>query len=283
MRKRPYYSIRTGRNPNAPNISLQLFLRLFKELFLSFEEKDYFQESFGYYCVDQDEVPGKLGRDISAVLLRKLRKDNLWPILDKYEQYSEDDLFDMIEFLHDHISYPVDGYYHDYCDCGWHYSEFDTSKGREEFRQEVNELLRDYSSGYELSESGEILILADSGIESLFEAPVPTEDTENIRARVASAVVKFRRSRSSLDDRRDAIRDLADVLEFLRPKVREVLASKDESDLFELANRYGIRHHRPDQKTDYDKPIFYSWMFYYYLATIHAALRLIQKGEGVEI
>lgn len=75
------------------------------------------------------------------------------------------------------------------------------------------------------------------------------------------------------------MRDLADVLEFLRPRVKEVLTSKDESDLFHLANNFGIRHHNDQQRTDYDRPIFYSWMFYYYLATIHAATRLIER-EG---
>lgn len=69
------------------------------------------------------------------------------------------------------------------------------------------------------------------------------------------------------------------MLEFLRPKLEQVLTSKDESDLFNTANNFGIRHHNERQKTDYDKSIWYSWMFYYYLATIHAALRLIEKQE----
>lgn len=111
------------------------------------------------------------------------------------------------------------------------------------------------------------------------EAPVPKIDPGNIEARIDAARVKFRRHRSSLDDRRDAIRDLADVLEFLRPKLKNVLTSKDESDLFNLANNFGIRHHNEAQKVQYDKPIWYSWLFYYYLATIHAVVRLIDKAS----
>ena len=77
------------------------------------------------------------------------------------------------------------------------------------------------------------------------------------------------------------MRDLADVLEFLRPQAKLVLASKDESDLFELANSFGIRHHNQRQKTGYDSAIWHSWMFYYYLATIHAVTRLIERsGHG---
>jgi hypothetical protein len=83
----------------------------------------------------------------------------------------------------------------------------------------------------------------------------------------------------SLDERRDAVRDLADVLEFIKPQLKQVLAKSNEAELFNIANDFGIRHHRPDQKTDYDKPIFYRWLYYYYyLATIHAGVRLIQRG-----
>jgi hypothetical protein len=69
-------------------------------------------------------------------------------------------------------------------------------------------------------------------------------------------------------------------LEFLRPQIKEVILSQAESDLFNIANNYSIRHHKDGQKQDYDKAIWYNWMFYYYLATIHACLRLIKKDES---
>ena len=108
---------------------------------------------------------------------------------------------------------------------------------------------------------------------------MPVYDPDNVESRVNSAVLKFRRYRSSIDDRRDAIRDLADVLEFLRPKLKLVITKSDEGDLFNIANNFGIRHHNESQKTDYDRAIWHSWLFYYYLATIHATLRLIEKYE----
>lgn len=114
-------------------------------------------------------------------------------------------------------------------------------------------------------------------MENLLAANIPNHDAQNVEQRVDAAILKFRRYRSSKEDRRDAVRDLADVLEFLRPKVKGVLTTKDESDLFNIANNFGIRHHNDQQKTNYDKAIWYSWMFYYYLSTIHAALRLLEK------
>jgi hypothetical protein len=62
---------------------------------------------------------------------------------------------------------------------------------------------------------------------------------------------------------------LADVLESLRPKIKTALSSKDESDLFNIANNFEIRHKNSRQQSEYD-PIWLSWMFYFYLATIHA-------------
>ncbi len=71
------------------------------------------------------------------------------------------------------------------------------------------------------------------------------------------------------------------MLEYLRPQLKQILSSNDESDLFNLANNFGIRHHNQRQKTDYD-PAWLSWIFHHYLATIHLATRLVeQRGYAV--
>jgi hypothetical protein len=116
----------------------------------------------------------------------------------------------------------------------------------------MNRLLGSYKPPHELLQNGEVASKADPGLENLFKTDLP---------------------------RTDALRDLADVLEFLRPQLKSVLKSQDEADLFNIANNFGIRHHNEKQKTDYDEAIWLSWIFYYYLATIHAAVRLIEKNE----
>ncbi|GAP12178.1 hypothetical protein BECAL_03381 [Bellilinea caldifistulae] len=279
MKNRPYYSIRTGKHPHT-KYNLDLLRRLFIEVYRKFEWDEYFQEAFGYRCVDAYNgwVSGNLGRDIEAIVFLHLRKDSLWPIEENYIHYSEEDLFDVIEFLYDNVSKPVDGFYHDYNNCGWHYSSFDQNAGKKEFREAINSILKDYKSGYELSTEGEILSLPQHGLEALFESELPHYESDNVEKRLETAIEKFRRYHATWDEKRDAIRDLADVLEYLRPRLKEVLSSKDENDLFNLANNFGIRHHNANQKTDYDKEIWYPWLFYYYLATIRACISLLSKA-----
>jgi hypothetical protein len=73
---------------------------------------------------------------------------------------------------------------------------------------------------------------------------------------------------ATLEDKRNAVRLFADALEFQRKKLGQVLTDKDEDDLLNLANRFGIRHNDLKEKTNYDPDIFLKWMFYYFLNTI---------------
>ncbi|QJD98336.1 hypothetical protein HH214_07615 [Mucilaginibacter robiniae] len=224
-------------------------------------------------------IEGKLGGDVESIIFINLRKENLYPICKNLPDYSEDDFFDMIEFLHDHSSKGLSGTYHQWNQCGMHYETFDDEEGKRYFRQTLNPILKEYLNGFEISKDGEILVFSDTGLSTLLDAKIPAEDEENIADKINNAVIKFRRYKSTLDDRKNAIRELADVLEFLRPQLKSYLNKKDENDLFNIANNFGIRHHNNDQKINYDKGIWYSWMFYFYLSTIHAVLRMINNPK----
>lgn len=276
MFKREYYSVRTGKINPSQEISFEVFKRLFLAIYNKLDSEGYYQKYFGYDCVDGDEV-GSLGADLEAALFLSLKKEGLYPIKDKISAYSEDDLFDVIEFLHDSCSKGLEGRYHNFNDCGFHFHEFDDLEGQKYFREQFNPLLKDYGQGYEISGQGEILFLAEEGLSNLLEAEIPTDDKDNIEVKVHNAILKFRRYKASVEDRKEAIRELADVLEYLRPEVKKYLNKQDEADLFNIANNFGIRHHNKKQKTDYDRSIWFSWIFYHYLATIHALLRIIQK------
>ncbi|MHB8858855.1 MAG: hypothetical protein ACYC6Z_05135 [Thermoleophilia bacterium] len=280
MRDKPYFSVRTGKHPTGGRLDLDGLRRLVLSAYYQLATDDYFQEFFGYECVDEGRVIGITGEDIEAFFFRKLQKEGLWPLNEVINHFSEDDLFDVIELLHDCASKGVDGQYHSWGNCGWHYNTFDRKAGQNEFRIQLNEVLSTYGPGYRLTGDGEIIAIPPEGLGDLEEATDPPGDPDAIKAKVRVARDKFRRRGSTLEERRDAVRDLADVLEFLRPQAKAVLKSKDEADLFNLANNFGIRHHNAEQKTDYDPAIWLSWAFYYYLDTIHAVTRLIERGKA---
>jgi hypothetical protein len=279
MDKREYFSVRTGQHPSGNKLSLEITNRLIRDSYLDYRREGFFDEYFGFNCVDQEYVSGKLGVDVEAKVFRALKKDNLYPFETKFLEYSEDDLFDVVEFLFDCVSKPIKGEYHSWNNCGMHWEEFDKSEGEKLFCEGINEIIVDYSDGFQLSNQGEILINAEKGVNEIFKADIKSDDPDNIDKRIEEAIKKFRYHRASLSDRRNAVRELVDVLEYLKIKVKGILDKKDESELFNIANNFAIRHHNPKQKTNYDESIWLSWMFYFYLSTIYAYLKLIEKSK----
>jgi hypothetical protein len=274
-----YYSKRLEKR-GSDKLTLQEALDFFALLYGDFQRFGYFAEAFGQDCPDGD-LAGYLGPDwkVQNEIALTLGKKDLWPFGSKYPQYALDDFFDVLEFLYDHVSRPVDGDYHGFGDCGYHYNAFDTDSGRQEFRDEANEILLKLGDGYSISSTGQIVYWESEAMRKLAATPLPPLDPTNVEQKVNSAVERFGRYRSSVDDRREAVRTLVDVLEFLRPQLKGILKSKDDDDLFNIANNFGIRHHRSDQRTEYDKVIWLSWMFHFYLATIHAVCRLLERSR----
>ena len=277
MKPRKYYSLRTGKHP-ARRLNLPILKDLFLNLYNRWEESGFFQEWFGYFCLDSGDVPGKLGEKIDAAVEFALRKRSVWPIGSHITEYSEEDLFDAIEFLHDHISKPLKGHHHDYNACGWHYSTFDPTEGQMEYRTEINALLEDYSSGYKLNNNGEIENLPEPGMDQLLKAEIKSADID-VKDPMEAAVRKFQRYKATVEDRRDAVLSLAAALEKLRPQLKIVLTKADDADLFNIANKFHIRHNDAQQRRHYDRNIWLNWMFYFYLATLHAATRFLEKAE----
>ena len=76
---------------------------------------------------------------------------------------------------------------------------------------------------------------------------------------------------------------LADVLEFPKPKLKaaisaiSAISSKDESDLFNIANNFSIRHHNQQQKIEYDQDLGMKLVLYIYLATIRFVIGRLEK------
>ena len=247
--------------------------------YLAFSEKKYdvimvecyFQEYFGYCCTDGDAL-GKLGLDIESEIYIRTGMSDVWPISDHLDDYNEAQLFTMLEFLYDNISEPTKKYYHEWNNCGYHATSFNKANGEKRFVEEVNSLLDGYHKDFNISIDGEVRISAISGIEKLIEAEIKTADVKDVDERIKYSISKFLHFDSSLNEKKEAIRTLGDVLEYYR-KQDVKLEKKDDSALFQILNKFDLRHHNKEQLGDYDKDVWYEWMFYTYLASI----RLLQK------
>jgi hypothetical protein len=160
----------------------------------------------------------------------------------------------------------------------WYYEK---EPAQNDYRIEINNQLKDYGEGFELDKNGHIIRLSSQGFKQLLERKLPTEN-DDIISRVNQAIHTYQNRKSSRLERKEAVRHLADILEGLRKKAEPFIKRADESDLFQLINKFGIRHNNPQQKEDYDDAIFLSWMFHYFLATIHAWLLIIKRNNGSE-
>lgn len=280
---RPYWSERHGRGPRATGLDLSGLIRLVLSVWSDLTYRGYFQEIFGYDCVDAGEVFGEAGPDIPAWFLRTLHRETIWPFKTWNMFWDEDAVFDLIELMHDVCSKGVEGRLHTYNDCGWHYETFDGEAGRQEYRALMNEVLRSYEHPLELDQTGHLVELAPDEFRPLLEAGMPgSTDPVLVTSRVDAAVALFRRRNADLADRRRAVRDLADVLEPLRATIKEEALPKDEQELFRLANGFAIRHNNREQLSHYDDVVWLRWAFYVYLATIHAVVRLQDRQISEE-
>jgi RNA-directed DNA polymerase len=80
--------------------------------------------------------------------------------------------------------------------------------------------------------------------------------------------------RGSREDLRSAVTELAGILEERRNLLRTELVSRDEGALFNIANKFDIRHRNADQATDY-RIEFLEWIFWWYLHTVDLSERLL--------
>lgn len=260
-------------------IDINALRAMVRDLYLNLVENGNLTEWLGYGCVDAGFVPGSAGEDPGRDVVLEVGRTDIWPPEPAKDGWSEDAIFDFLQFIGSKVSAAIkdSGRYHNYNGCGWHDQDFTPEPARGQYVARVNKILERYGDGWEMKPGFEIVERAPLGMEDLLKIKLPEGTGSEVRGRVHSAVEKYRRRSSTRDDRRDAVRDLGDVLEPMRKEAAKHLG-KDESDLFNILNNFHIRHNNDAQKKDYD-PIWLSGLFYHYLAVIHVLTHLIER-EG---
>ncbi|MCY9111151.1 hypothetical protein MOE45_08605 [Bacillus atrophaeus] len=266
MKKKKYYSerhnLRERERYNEYELS-DLFVQTYHEL----HKQNFFEELFGY----KDEwgvwQHGIVAYNIDTFVFKKIGTKGLFPIEDD-RYYNEEDVFDLIELFYDYVS-----------ERKMPNREYDKKAGQKIYLDEMNSVLNNYDKGYELTKEGYIRELLDNGLENLVDSSQEITSDCTFEEIVNNAKKKFFHYNADELDKKSAILELGGVLENLKKSNTLELLTTDESDLFHVLNKFNLRHNNLNQRPDYDKDVFYPWIFFNLLSAVDAALKLIRKKE----
>jgi hypothetical protein len=241
----------------------------------SFWARGYLAEWMGYDCLRDGRQPGLAGTDAEAYAQVRARVA-VWPPAVHAGAWDLAALVRATKFFHDHVSKPLELIDHSALGCGPHPRTFDREEGRVEFRIVANDVLEQLDPPLQIAADGSVEAKLGVGLaEFLNERPTGTIAGRYV-PRISAAVSKFQRSTTPADQK-DAVRDLADLLELLRPEMATILTNQDEADLFNIANNFAIRHANARQRANYDNSVWMPWIFYWYLAAIHSVVNALDR------
>ncbi len=267
--KKKYYSYRKGAKEG--NIRLIGLKQLIKVLYEIYNERGAFYYEFGYHDFNH-YYRGNKGMKMGEDMLITFPGRKIWPINNYYLDYDENTCFDLLEYFHNNIC-KVNNH-------KWHENlENLKTEERKKFRDEVNnKILSKYENGkYELMSNGEIYVRGSEHLRKIVFEHETSSNKFEIKEKIKRAIKTFFHYNSNIDDKREAIRTLANILELIRSDVKEHLLAKDEGRLFQIANEFSFRHLNNKQHVDYDKNIWFEWIFYCYLNTINTIVKIIEK------
>jgi len=240
----------------------------------------------------EDLVKGKYEHEDSRVWIRRTLKVNPSFIFDAHRGqfwnerkvstsipdmlYADQDmLFDFIEALHAVVSTP------NFDEKKFRHTSFSKLKGQELLRNAINDDLALCTTPLKLLSNGQIVTLDDGALSELAEQALDVTATGEVKQATVDtlhqSIGMYLKRGGTVSDKKTAIVELAGSLESLRPQVKMHLLSKDEGALFTIANEFAIRHQDAKQKSDYDKDIWYDYMFQVNLAAVLTVIRIIQK------
>lgn len=284
---RPYFSQRRSPREAATEPALPEVVLRVRRLIQKFLDDHYFAQEIGFDCVDGH---GDFGTAPRHHLEERVGKPMLWvddvaewdgehPWALEPHDWTTDDLCDFIEVFHDLASRPTRGWHHSFNDCGWHPSDFAQPIGQALYRSRINELLEDVQFAFRLADSGEDvgrMVRAmpdelDDVVADVLESRAPHRD------QAAHAIALYRTRNGTLEDRRSAVVSLCGILEENRELLKGAIQRPGEAALFEIANKFHLRHQNASQHKDY-APVYLDWIFCWYLATIRLIDQLLAEA-----
>ena len=265
-----YYAERHGLLTKQLQIDFDELLQYFGQVYKYFCDKEYFEVATRGvwrqipYTQDSEQIlPPSLLPSPEVYFATCLQDKEVWPIWQYLEEYDEQTLFSVIEILYDHIgvyNYEID--------------QFENEAQKEEFAEQINNILRAYKEGYYLEPTnGFIMQIPNGALREQLEYD-GSDLPDSVYEQLATATEMYYRFDANLEQKKKAINILADILESEREEVKDTLNAEYEVPKNE--------HNRADQKNDYSKEIWYDWMMQYYTSVIIAFYKLKNKYTDID-
>jgi hypothetical protein len=269
---RPYFSQRSLPAGSGSISSIESTARRINAVVRDLQARNYFANAIGFDCVDGN---GDVPNTIPLELEQRIGKPELWG--SHFASWSEDDLCDFTEVFFDLVARPSKESFHSWNGCGWHPAAFSVSSGQAIYLWRINTVFGSSSLGLRLAEQGE-----DRG-RIVRSHPTETErlisesltNTSSMSGDTDHAIALFRNRTANRTEKRSAVVALAGILEHRRSLIQQSRLSSAESALFEIANKFDLRHRNPRQLADYDE-VFLDWIFFWYLSTINLTERMLE-------
>ena len=278
---RPLWSKRggSGRQPLDLGQTVTRFLRLVGSLA---QRQSLWTETFGVNCPDGVGDPDEPAHELFLRLLdSSVVGTESWPLdIAASANWTADELFDVMEVLHDMASWPATWSGHNYGGCIGHPGSFSPTCGRALYRHEMNQLLKTSSLGVQMAMHGEdvgrVILHSGGPVDDLIDSASATAPVTH-QADIEHAIALFRSRDRDVPSMRSAIVTVAGVLEANRNLLKDELLTGDESALFQIVNTFNLRHRNAEQRTDFD-PVFLEWIFHSFLATAGLIGRLQRRA-----
>ena len=261
-----YYSQRAGRTPNT--ITMDDLASIIRIVFKRFVEKGYFLYSFGEIVKSGYSDPyysEKLFEELTITF--GSRYGEILQCLGSSMRVKHNSIFDLIEFLADHVAKIKPNVRYPNGDYVPVQSEIFVDEGREEWCAEINQHLTRLDPPYRLNALCQIESLPPKGLQDLVDNCANPSQDDGVHDTIKHACRMFLKHNSTRKDKCMSVTALAGILERIRKDVKKYVQNKDAQDLYNIANNYSIRHSNDKQKTDYGDEYLH-WIFYYFLATI---------------
>lgn len=256
---RELYSERAGK---ARVLGTDSFMMLIWRDFMGMRDAEFFVEALGKPG-SWDEISTS-GRLDESDFIRVFKTRGLFDTVftgstpPGWVQSDPAQLFDVLEFM---------------------YAEATPEQKREQFLHRLNPDLGLNDPPMEMTESGLIVERGPDELHKVLTEPVSDDVPAELAGPLRHAIDQYRRRGVAEQDKRSALKHLADVLEPLRDEIDKYLLPADERALFQLANKFYLRHNDREQQRNYDGDVWLDWMFYVYVATARALIAVMDRDK----